>query len=220
MLDHFTLEVKEGERIAFVGESGSGKSTILSLIIGFYKPQGGVIKIDGIPMEELSMKKYRQSLAIVLQNNILFSGTIRENITYGLPGISDEKVQQAVYMANLQDVIDSLPQGLDTSIGEHGGRLSGGQRQRIAIARALVRDPRIIILDEATSALDNVSERHVQGAIEQLMTGRTTFIVAHRLSTVRNADRIVVMKKGRIVEIGTYDELLAMNGEFYKLKNL
>jgi ATP-binding cassette subfamily B protein len=220
VLDHFTLEVKEGERIAFVGESGSGKSTILSLIIGFYKPQGGVIKIDGIPMEELSMKKYRQSLAIVLQNNILFSGTIRENITYGLPGISDEKVQQAVYMANLQDVIDSLPQGLDTSIGEHGGRLSGGQRQRIAIARALVRDPRIIILDEATSALDNVSERHVQGAIEQLMTGRTTFIVAHRLTTVRNADRIVVMKKGRIVEIGTYDELLAMNGEFYKLKNL
>lgn len=220
VLDHFTLDVKAGERIAFVGESGSGKSTILSLIIGFYKPQSGVIKVDGIPMDELSMKRYRQSLAIVLQNNILFSGTIRENITYGLPNISEEQVQQAVYMANLQDVIDGLPEGLDTSVGEHGGRLSGGQRQRIAIARALVRDPRIIILDEATSALDNVSERHVQSAIEQLMTGRTTFIVAHRLSTVRNADRIVVMKKGRIVEIGTYDELLAMNGEFYKLKNM
>ncbi|KGE18190.1 ABC transporter ATP-binding protein [Paenibacillus wynnii] len=220
VLDHFCLEVKAGERIAFVGESGSGKSTILSLIIGFYKPQKGVIRIDGVPMEELSMKRYRQSLAIVLQNNILFSGTIRENISYGLPNISDEQIQQAVYMANLQDVIDGLPEGLDTSIGEHGGRLSGGQRQRIAIARALVRNPRIIILDEATSALDNVSERHVQGAIEQLMTGRTTFIVAHRLSTVRNADRIVVMKKGRIVEVGTYDELLAMNGEFYKLKNL
>ncbi|MCL6602487.1 MAG: ABC transporter ATP-binding protein/permease [Paenibacillus sp.] len=220
VLDHFSLGVKAGERIAFVGESGSGKSTILSLIIGFYKPQKGVIRIDGVPMDELSMKKYRQSLAIVLQNNILFSGTIRENISYGLPHISDEQIQQAVYMANLQDVIDGLPEGLDTSIGEHGGRLSGGQRQRIAIARALVRDPRIIILDEATSALDNVSERHVQGAIEQLMTGRTTFIVAHRLSTVRNADRIVVMKKGRIVEVGTYDELLAMNGEFYKLKNL
>mgnify|MGYP001482882919 FL=1 len=220
VLDQFSLEVKAGERIAFVGESGSGKSTILSLIIGFYKPQSGVIKVDGVPMAELSMKKYRQSLAIVLQNNILFSGTIRENISYGLPDISDEKVQQAVYMANLQDVIDGLPQGIDTSVGEHGGRLSGGQRQRIAIARALVRDPRIIILDEATSALDNVSERHVQNAIETLMTGRTTFIVAHRLSTVRNADRIVVMKKGRIVEIGTYDELLAMNGEFYKLKNL
>ncbi|ULO08802.1 ABC transporter ATP-binding protein [Paenibacillus sp. 19GGS1-52] len=220
VLDQFSLEVKAGERIAFVGESGSGKSTILSLIIGFYKPQSGVIKVDGVPMAELSMKKYRQSLAIVLQNNILFSGTIRENISYGLPDISDEKVQQAVYMANLQDVIDGLPQGIETSVGEHGGRLSGGQRQRIAIARALVRDPRIIILDEATSALDNVSERHVQSAIETLMTGRTTFIVAHRLSTVRNADRIVVMKKGRIVEIGTYDELLAMNGEFYKLKNL
>lgn len=220
VLDQFSLEVKAGERIAFVGESGSGKSTILSLIIGFYKPQSGVIKVDGVPMAELSMKKYRQSLAIVLQNNILFSGTIRENISYGLPDISDEKVQQAVYMANLQDVIDGLPQGIETSVGEHGGRLSGGQRQRIAIARALVRDPRIIILDEATSALDNVSERHVQNAIETLMTGRTTFIVAHRLSTVRNADRIVVMKKGRIVEMGTYDELLAMNGEFYKLKNL
>lgn len=123
-------------------------------------------------------------------------------------------------MANLQDVIDSLPDGLDTSVGEHGGRLSGGQRQRIAIARALVRDPKIIILDEATSALDNASERHVQQAMEQLMEGRTTFIVAHRLSTVKNADRIVVMKKGKIVESGTYDELLNFKGEFYKLKNM
>ncbi|MNJ41957.1 Heterocyst differentiation ATP-binding protein HepA [compost metagenome] len=123
-------------------------------------------------------------------------------------------------MANLQDVIDSLPDGLETSVGEHGGKLSGGQRQRIAIARALVRDPKIIILDEATSALDNMSERHVQQAMEQLMKGRTTFIVAHRLSTVKNADRIVVMKKGTIVESGTYDELLSMKGEFYKLKNM
>ncbi|MNP46470.1 Heterocyst differentiation ATP-binding protein HepA [compost metagenome] len=171
-------------------------------------------------MSELSMRKYRQSLAIVLQNNILFSGTIRENITYGLPHITEEKLQQAIWMANLQDVIDSLPDGLDTSVGEHGGRLSGGQRQRIAIARALVRDPQIIILDEATSALDNMSERHVQEAMEQLMQGRTTFIVAHRLSTVKNADRIVVMKKGKVIESGSYDELLAMKGEFYKLKNL
>ncbi|WP_438435249.1 ABC transporter ATP-binding protein [Gorillibacterium sp. sgz500922] len=220
VLEDFTLMVREGETIAFVGESGSGKSTILSLIIGFYKPQAGTIFVDGIPMEELSMRRYRKSLAIVLQNNILFSGTIRENITYGLPNITEEQVQQAVEMANLQDVIDSLPQGLDTRVGEHGGKLSGGQRQRIAIARALVRDPKIIILDEATSALDNVSERHVQNAIHQLMQGRTTFIVAHRLSTIQNADRIVVMKKGRIAEIGTYDELLAKQGEFYKLKNM
>ncbi|KAA9007668.1 ABC transporter ATP-binding protein [Paenibacillus spiritus] len=219
VLEDFSLEVRAGETIAFVGESGSGKSTILNLIIGFYKPQSGIIKVDGIPMTELSMKRYRQSLAIVLQNNLLFSGTIRENITYGLPHISEEKVQEAVYMANLQDVIDSLPNGLDTSVGEHGGKLSGGQRQRIAIARALVRDPRIIILDEATSALDNVSERHVQDAIERLMHKRTTFIVAHRLSTIRGADRIVVMKKGRIAEVGAYDELLARQGEFYKLKN-
>ncbi|WP_019636590.1 ABC transporter ATP-binding protein [Paenibacillus fonticola] len=220
VLQDFSLNVKPGETVAFVGESGSGKSTILSLIIGFYKPQAGQIWIDGIPMNELSMNRYRQSLAIVLQNNILFSGTIRENITYGLPHISEEKLQQAVWMANLQDVIDSLPEGLDTSVGEHGGRLSGGQRQRIAIARALVRDPKIIILDEATSALDNMSERHVQEAMEQLMKGRTTFIVAHRLSTVKNADRIVVMKKGGIVESGTYEELLIKKGEFYKLKNM
>ncbi|MNH84178.1 putative multidrug export ATP-binding/permease protein [compost metagenome] len=220
VLSDFTLDVKPGEKIAFVGESGSGKSTILNLIIGFYKPQSGRIWIDGIPMDELSMKRYRQSLAIVLQNNILFSGTIRENITYGLPDISEEHLQKAIWMANLQDVIDSLPQGIDTSVGEHGGRLSGGQRQRIAIARALVRDPKIIILDEATSALDNVSERHVQQAMEQLMEGRTTFIVAHRLSTVRNVDRIVVMKKGKIVESGTYDELIEKKGEFFKLKNM
>ncbi|GAA0375477.1 ABC transporter ATP-binding protein [Paenibacillus motobuensis] len=220
VLDDFSLDVKPGETIAFVGESGSGKSTILNLIIGFYKPQSGSILIDGMPMSELSMSRYRQSLAIVLQNNILFSGSIRENITYGLPHISEEKLQRAVWMANLQDVIDSLPEGLDTSVGEHGGRLSGGQRQRIAIARALVRDPKIIILDEATSALDNASERHVQNAMEQLMQGRTTFIVAHRLSTVKNADRIIVLKKGKIVETGTYEQLLDRKGEFYKLKNM
>ncbi|WP_339159566.1 ABC transporter ATP-binding protein [Paenibacillus sp. FSL W8-0186] len=220
VLQDFSLTVNPGETVAFVGESGSGKSTILNLIIGFYKPQSGKIWVDGIPMNELSMRRYRRTLAIVLQNNILFSGTIRENITYGLPHISEEKLQQAIWMANLQDVIDSLPDGLDTSVGEHGGRLSGGQRQRIAIARALVRDPKIIILDEATSALDNASERHVQQAMEQLMEGRTTFIVAHRLSTVKNADRIVVMKKGKIVESGTYDELLNFKGEFYKLKNM
>lgn len=220
VLDDFSLDVKPGETVAFVGESGSGKSTILNLIIGFYKPQSGTIMIDGIPMSDLSMTRYRQSLAIVLQNNILFSGTIRENITYGLPHISEEKIREAIWMANLQDVIDGLPDGLETSVGEHGGRLSGGQRQRIAIARALIRDPQIIILDEATSALDNLSERHVQQAMEQLMRGRTTFIVAHRLSTVKNADRIVVMKKGKVVESGTYDELLALKGEFYKLKNL
>jgi ATP-binding cassette subfamily B protein len=165
------------------------------------------------------MKDYRQSLAIVLQNNILFSGTIRENITYGLDDVSDERLQQAVWMANLQDVVRDLPEGMDTSIGEHGGKLSGGQRQRIAIARALVRNPKIIVLDEATSALDNISEKHVQQAMEQLIQGRTTFIVAHRLSTVRNVDRIVVMKKGRIVEVGTYDELMAKQGYFYQMKS-
>ncbi|RAV23372.1 ABC transporter ATP-binding protein [Paenibacillus contaminans] len=218
-VEKFSLHVRSGEKIGIVGESGAGKSTILNLIIGFYKPQKGQILIDGVPMSELSMKDYRQSLAIVLQNNILFSGTIRENITYGLDDVSDERLQQAVWMANLQDVVRDLPEGMDTSIGEHGGKLSGGQKQRIAIARALVRNPKIIVLDEATSALDNISEKHVQQAMEQLIQGRTTFIVAHRLSTVRNVDRIVVMKKGRIVEVGTYDELMAKQGYFYQMKS-
>lgn len=216
----FSLEVKAGETIAFVGESGSGKSSILNLVIGFYKPQEGRIEIDGIPFEELAIKKYRRCLAMVLQNNILFSGSIRDNITYGLPTVSEKKLNQVIEMANLKDVIDSLPKGLDTWVGERGSKLSGGQKQRIAIARALIRDPKIIILDEATSALDNRSENHVQKAMEELTKGRTTFIVAHRLSTIRHADRIVVMEKGRIVEMGTYDELVEKRGVFYELQKL
>ncbi len=166
------------------------------------------------------MAAYRSRLAVVHQSTVLFSGTIRENITYGLPSVSDEKLAEVVRMTHLEDVVAQLPQGLDTAIGEHGGRLSGGQRQRIAIARALIRDPKIILLDEATSALDNESEYRVQQAMQELIKGRTTFIVAHRLSTIRDADRIVVMKQGRCVEIGTYDELMAKQGEFYQLKQL
>jgi ATP-binding cassette, subfamily B, bacterial len=219
-LKSFSLEVKAGETVAFVGESGSGKSTILNIIIGFYKAQEGTILIDGISINDISIRKYRKSLAMVLQNNILFSGTIRDNITYGLPTVSEEMLEKVIKMANLQDVIANLPEGLNTRVGEHGGRLSGGQRQRIAIARALIRDPKIIILDEATSALDNRSERHVQQAMEKLTSDRTTFVVAHRLSTVRNADKIVVMEKGQVIEMGTYDELLANHGAFYELQRL
>lgn len=220
VLHNFNLEVQPGENIAFVGESGAGKSTVLNMVIGFYHPTQGRILLDGTSLDELNMRAYRQRLAVVPQNTILFSGSIRDNITYGLDTVSDEQLQKVIEMANLHDVIAQLPEGLETKIGEHGGRLSGGQRQRIAIARAMIRDPHIIILDEATSALDNISEHQVQQAMQELIRGRTTFIVAHRLSTIRNADRIVVMKQGRIMEIGTYDELLERRSEFYQLKQM
>ncbi|WP_033826961.1 ABC transporter ATP-binding protein [Bacillus andreraoultii] len=219
-LSNLNLTIHPGETIAFVGESGSGKSTILSLVIGFYHTQEGKVLVDGIPINEIDIKEYRQSLAIVLQNNILFSGTIRDNITYGLPRFSEKELMRAIEMANLKEVIDNLPNGLETRVGEHGSQLSGGQKQRIAIARALIRDPKIIILDEATSALDNKSERVVQDAIDELMRGRTTLVVAHRLSTIRNADRIVVMEKGKIAEIGSYENLVNNRGMFYELQKL
>ncbi|MDK2810709.1 MAG: ATP-binding cassette, subfamily bacterial [Petroclostridium sp.] len=220
VLKDFNLEVKSGECIAFVGESGAGKTTILNLIIGFNKATKGRILIDNMDMSEINLNSYRKFIAVVPQNTILFSGTVRDNITYGLPSVSDEKLQEVIEAANLSDVIKKLPKGLDTSIGEHGGMLSGGQRQRIAIARALIRNPQIIVLDEATSALDNISEMHVQKAMRNLIKGRTTFIVAHRLSTIRNADRIVVLKGGMCVECGTYDELIDKKGEFYNLRKL
>ncbi len=220
VLSNFRLEVKAGESIAFVGASGAGKSTVLNLVIGFNRPVSGQVIMDGIPMDELDMGSYRKHLAVVHQSTVLFSGSIRENITYGLPTVSDGQLADVIRMTRLEDVIAQLPQGLDTAVGEHGGRLSGGQRQRIAIARALVRNPKVILLDEATSALDNESEYHVQQAMKQLIEGRTTFIVAHRLSTIRDADRIVVMKQGQCVEMGTYEELMELQGEFYQLKML
>ncbi|SDS62241.1 ATP-binding cassette, subfamily B [Paenibacillaceae bacterium GAS479] len=220
VLEQVDLDVKAGECVAFVGESGAGKSTILNLVIGFLNPTSGRVSVDGVPLTELDLSEYRRHLAVVPQTNILFSGSIRDNITYGLQGISDERVMEVVEMAHLTEMVARLPKGIDTMVGEHGGKLSGGQRQRIAIARALVRDPKVILLDEATSALDNASEHHVQQAMQQLIKGRTTFIVAHRLSTIRHADRIVVMKQGRIVEAGTFDELIARKGEFYNLKQL
>ncbi|MCX7708408.1 MAG: ABC transporter ATP-binding protein/permease [Clostridia bacterium] len=220
ILKDFNLEVRPGECVAFVGESGAGKTTILNLIIGFNKPGEGRILIDGIDMAEVDLCSYRKFLAVVPQNNILFSGSIRDNITYGLPEVSEKKLWEIIKHANLKEVIDKFPDGIDTVVGEHGGKLSGGQRQRIAIARALIRDPRIIVLDEATSALDNISEFHVQKAMRQLIKGRTTFIVAHRLSTIREADRIVVVKDGKCIESGTYEDLISQQGEFYKLKKL
>ncbi|MGH4121107.1 ABC transporter ATP-binding protein [Clostridium sp.] len=220
VLKDFNLHVKKGECIAFVGESGAGKSTILNLIVGFNSPTKGRILLDGVDMSELDLTSYRKFIAVVPQNTLLFSGTLRENITYGLSSVDDEKLDVIMEYANIKEFTSKLPGGIDTQVGEHGGKLSGGQRQRIAIARALIRDPQIIMLDEATSALDNISELQVQKAMNNLIKGRTTFIVAHRLSTIRDADKIAVMSNGICVEFGTYDELVARQGEFYKLKKL
>ena len=219
-LDGISLHVSKNEFVAIVGSSGSGKSTIMNLIIGFMMPTLGKLYIDDKSTDELDLSEYRHHISVVPQNSILFSGTIRENITYGMETYSEEDLQKAIKDADVDEFLSELPDGIDTMIGENGGKLSGGQKQRITIARALIRNPRILILDEATSALDNLSEKHVQNAISKSVRGRTTFIVAHRLSTIRNADRIVVMEDGVCVECGTYDELMAKKGKFYELKKL
>lgn len=220
ILKDFNLEVKPGESIAFAGESGTGKSTILNLLIGFLPPTDGKILIDRINMVNLDMNEYRKQIAVVPQNTILFSGTIRENITYGLENISDDEIWSVIHEVGLEDLLDKMPDGLDTPLGEHGDRLSGGQKQRISIARALIRKPKIIIFDEATSALDSASEKKVQEATDHMMGKCTTFIVAHRLSTIRKADRIAFIKDGSVAEIGSYEELMAKKGYFYRLKSL
>ncbi len=216
----FNLRVEAGECLAFVGESGSGKTTLMNLVIGFRRPTGGAILLDTIDMEELDLRRYREYLSVVSQHTILFSASVRENVAYGMERVPDTQLWEALEMANATDFVERLPRGIDTIIGEHGAKLSGGQRQRIAIARAIIREPQVIIFDEATSSLDVVSEKQVQEAINQLIQGRTTFIVAHRLSTIRKADRIVVMKEGRCVECGAYETLMRKEGEFYRLHNL
>lgn len=220
VLHGLDFTVKQGETIALVGESGSGKTTILNMLIGFILPSGGQLMLDGKDMKGLNLRTYRRFLSVVPQTPVLFTGTVRENITYGLEHVSEEQIAQAVEAANLSEVVKRLPQGLDTMIEEHGANLSGGQRQRISIARALIRNPQVIILDEATSALDSISEAEIQEALERLTKGRTTFIVAHRLSTVRGADRILVIGQGRIREQGSYQELMAKKGEFYQMEQL
>ena len=220
IIKNFSLKVKAGECIAVVGSSGSGKSTIMNLIIGFLTPVSGCVLIDGKPLNECNLSEYRHHISVVPQNSILFAGSIRDNITYGLSCYTEEELQKAVELADLSEVVAGLPSGIDTDIGEHGDKLSGGQKQRVTIARALIRNPAILIFDEATSALDNISEYHVQKAISSCIAGRTTFIVAHRLSTIRGADRILVMENGECAEEGTYEELMAKKGKFYELKNL
>ena len=220
VLNGFSLKVEKGETVALVGESGSGKSTVLNLLIGFNQPDSGIFKIDGKDAADIDMRSYRQCLSGVPQNSILFSGTIKENITYGRKSVTDEMLNYAIKAACLDSVIEKLPNGINTFVGEHGAKLSGGQRQRISIARAIIRNPQVIIFDEATSALDSVTENEIQTAIDNLTRDRTTFIVAHRLSTIKNADKIAVMADGRCVEYGTYNELMAKKGEFYKLKQM
>ncbi len=218
VLKEFNIDIKQGETIAFVGESGSGKTTIINMIIGFFSPNEGEIYIDGQNIKDIDIHSYRKRIAVVPQNTILFSGSIRDNITYGQPNISEKAIKAAVKAANLESVIEKLPHGLDTSVGEYGDKLSGGQKQRVSIARAIIRNPDVIIFDEATSALDSVSEAEIQNAINNLTKDRTTFIVAHRLSTIKSADKIAVMRDGHCVEFGTYDELMEKKGEFYTYK--
>jgi ATP-binding cassette, subfamily B, bacterial len=223
VLKSVSFNARPGECVAFVGASGAGKSTIMNLIIGYRRPQQGRILLDGRNMTDLDLRTYRQYISVVPQNILLFSGSVRENILYGIDQetVSDDWFDHILEVSRLKEFVFDLPQGLDTRIGEYGNRLSGGQKQRIAIARSLIRDPRIILFDEATSALDSESEKHIQDALTGMIKGRTTFMIAHRLSTILKADRIIVLKNGEIAESGSFQELLERKGifeKFYKLQ--
>ena len=216
VLDNVSFLAEAGQTIALVGPSGSGKSTLASLVLRFYDPDSGQLLFDGRDARDYDLESLRGSMAMVPQDVLLFGGTIRENIEYGRPGATLEEIELAARNANAHDFISSFPEGYETIVGERGIKLSGGQRQRIAIARAVLKDPRILILDEATSSLDSESERLVQEALDKLMVGRTSIVIAHRLSTIRNADRILVLDKGRIIESGPHRELLEREGGMYR----
>ncbi|WP_325176725.1 ABC transporter ATP-binding protein [Paenibacillus alkalitolerans] len=217
VLRGFNLNVAPGEKIALVGTSGNGKSTVLKLIGRFYDPVEGSVAIDGIPIRSLSFASLRGTLGYVFQETYIFGSSVKENIRFGKPDATEEEVIMAAKSAFAHDFISGLPEGYDTLVGERGVKLSGGQKQRIAIARMFIQNPAIILLDEATSALDNTSEAEVQKAFDTLLEGRTVIAVAHRLSTIMDFDRIVVMEDGRAVEMGTYGELIGLRGAFYQL---
>ncbi|MDQ0198764.1 ABC transporter ATP-binding protein [Neobacillus ginsengisoli] len=217
VFESFHLEIPAGKVIALVGPSGAGKSTLFNLLQGFYQPQSGVIRIAGKPIQELSPSKLRSSIAHVPQETFLFAGTIRDNLFIARPNITEKEMVEAAISAEIHDFILSLPKGYDTEIGENGIKLSGGQKQRMAIARAILKNAPILLLDEATSALDGETEYHVKEALEELMKGRTTIVIAHRLSTVQNADIIMVMNAGKIVQQGTHEELIKQKGLYRKL---
>jgi ATP-binding cassette subfamily B protein len=217
VLTDINLVANKGEAIALVGASGAGKSTLMSLLMRFHDVNSGQILIDGYDIRDIQIKSLRRQLALVPQENILFSGTVASNIAFGQKDYDTQAVENAARIANAHDFIMELPQGYDTWVGERGVNLSGGQRQRISIARAVLHNPKILILDEATSALDTESESLVQEALQRLMQGRTVFIIAHRLATIRNSDRIIVLEQGQIVESGTHDELLQKAGRYAQL---
>jgi subfamily B ATP-binding cassette protein MsbA len=217
VLHNISLDVRAGEILALVGPSGAGKSTVFNLIPRFYDPTEGMIRLDGHDLRSVTQKSLREQIGIVPQETILFGGTIRENILYGRLDATEEEMIEAARAANAHEFIIDFPNGYDTLVGERGTNLSGGQRQRIAIARAILKDPAILLLDEATSSLDNESESLVQEALDRLMQNRTTVIVAHRLSTIKIADRIAVLDKGQLVELGSHEELMQRNGLYARL---
>jgi ATP-binding cassette subfamily B protein len=218
--DGLTFAVAPGERVALVGPSGAGKSTVFQLLLRFYDPQGGRVLVDGVSVTKVDPAALRARMALVPQEPTIFATSVFENIRYGRPEAGEEEVRNAAQLAWADGFIRSLPQGYATVVGERGVTLSGGQRQRLAIARAILKDAPILLLDEATSALDAESERKVQGALDRLMEGRTTLVIAHRLATIRSADRILVMDRGRIVEEGSHDALLAKSGLYARLARL
>lgn len=217
VLKDFSLTVPKGQTVALVGQSGSGKSTIANLLTRFYDVQEGSIKIDGVDIRDYKVHSLRSMIGLVTQDSILFNDTIRNNVSLGKPDASDEEIMDALKIANAYEFVKDLPEGINTNIGDSGNKLSGGQKQRLSIARAVLKNPPIMILDEATSALDTESERLVQQALENMMQNRTSVVIAHRLSTIQKADKIVVMQKGRIVEQGTHEELINQNGTYKKL---
>ena len=217
MLHGLDLDIAPGETHAIVGATGAGKSTVVKLLLRLYEPSAGSITIDGVPIDELTFGSLRGSIGFVSQDVFLFQGTVRENLTYGRPDATDEDVIQAATLAEAHTFISALPDGYDTIVGERGQKLSGGQRQRLTIARAILRNPAILVLDEATSAVDNETEAAIQRSLARVSADRTTIVIAHRLSTVRHAHRIHVLEAGEVIEAGTHEELVELGGLYAAL---